>query len=178
MMTHNFKMMAEDDNRPQDEPNTLNSDTHHHNTSSQNVPHRQLIAFCVGDQYYGADITKVREIKAWSGVTPLPNTAPYILGVINLRGTIVPVQDLRKRFGQGQTEPGKTHVVIVLAHEAKWTGLLVDSVYDIINAGPDQIHDVPESAENGHGLIQGLVSHKNEMISLIDLGQLCSAKQD
>jgi purine-binding chemotaxis protein CheW len=138
-------------------------------------PIAQYIAFCTGEQCYGVNIVSVREIRAWSGVTPLPNTPPHVLGVINMRGTIVPVHDLRKRFGQGETVPGKMHVVIILDCGQKWTGILVDSVYDIVNATPDQLHDVPDSAEQSHQMIIGLLSHKDKMISLLDLGQLKSS---
>ena len=64
----------------------------------------QLIAFSIGEQTYGVEITTVREIRAWNGATPLPNTREFVRGVINLRGTIVPIFDLRARFGDGQTE--------------------------------------------------------------------------
>src|SRR5690606_3372160 len=70
---------------------------------TQNV--LQLIAFSIGEQTYGVEITTVREIRAWNGATPLPNTREFVRGVINLRGTIVPIFDLRARFGEGQTSP-------------------------------------------------------------------------
>ena len=75
----------------------------------------QLIAFSIGDQTYGVEITTVREIRAWNGATPLPNTRDYVRGVINLRGTIVPIFDLRARFGDGQTSATKNHVVVVMS---------------------------------------------------------------
>ena len=100
----------------------------------------QLIAFTVGAETYGVEITAVREIRAWSGVTTLPNTAPFVRGVINLRGTIVPVIDLRARFSQGIADPGKTHVVIVLAIGNRWAGVLVDAVSDILTVVRTDIH--------------------------------------
>ncbi|MEO8883696.1 MAG: chemotaxis protein CheW, partial [Devosia sp.] len=88
----------------------------------------QLIAFSIGEQTYGVEITTVREIRAWSGATPLPNTRDYVRGVINLRGTIVPIFDLRARFGDGLTSPTKNHVVVVMSAGNKWVGMLVDAV--------------------------------------------------
>ncbi len=92
----------------------------------------QLIAFSIGEQAYGVEITTVREIRAWNGATPLPNTKEFVRGVVNLRGTIVPIFDLRARFGAGVTEATKTHVVVVLAVGEKWIGILVDAVSDIL----------------------------------------------
>ena len=83
----------------------------------------QLIAFSIGEQTYGVEITTVREIRAWNGATPLPNTREFVRGVINLRGTIVPIFDLRARFGDGQTSPTKNHVVVVMTVGDKWVGI-------------------------------------------------------
>jgi purine-binding chemotaxis protein CheW len=98
--------------------------------ASQNT--LQLIAFSIDEQIYGVEITTVREIRAWNGATPLPNTREYVRGVINLRGTIVPIFDLRARFGDGQTQPTKNHVVVVMSVGDKWIGILVDAVSDIL----------------------------------------------
>lgn len=133
----------------------------------------QLIAFAVGNETYGVEITAVREIRAWSGVTALPNTAPFVRGVINLRGTIVPVIDLRARFGQGLAEPGKTHVVIVLAIGNRWVGVLVDAVSDILTVTRTDIHAVPDITESGEAsLLQGIVTHHDRMVSLVKIEKL------
>jgi purine-binding chemotaxis protein CheW len=133
----------------------------------------QLVAFAVGAETYGVEITAVREIRAWSGVTALPNTAPFVRGVINLRGTIVPVIDLKARFGQGLAEPGKTHVVIVLAIGARWVGVLVDAVSDILTVARGAIQPVPGAAEGSEaGLLQGLLTHDERMVGLVDTEKL------
>lgn len=133
----------------------------------------QLIAFAVGNETYGVEITAVREIRAWSGVTALPNTAPFVRGVINLRGTIVPVIDLRARFGQGLAEPGKTHVVIVLAIGSRWVGVLVDAVSDILTVTRTDIHTVPDVTDSGEtSLLQGIVTHNDRMVSLVKIEKL------
>jgi purine-binding chemotaxis protein CheW len=133
----------------------------------------QLIAFTVGAETYGVEITAVREIRAWSGVTTLPNTAPFVRGVINLRGTIVPVIDLRARFSQGIADPGKTHVVIVLAIGNRWAGVLVDAVSDILTVVRTDIHPVPDVTEGvDSGLLQGIVTHQDRMVSLVRIDRL------
>jgi purine-binding chemotaxis protein CheW len=129
----------------------------------------QLIAFSIGDQSYGVEITTVREIRAWNGATPLPNTREFVRGVINLRGTIVPIYDLRARFGEGQTAPTKNHVVVVMSVGEKWVGLLVDAVSDILTVSRDDIHAVPEGNMLDTELLSGIVTHEGRMVGLIDL---------
>src|SRR6185436_16121080 len=124
----------------------------------------QLIAFSIGDQTYGVEITTVREIRAWNGATPLPNTRDYVRGVINLRGTIVPIFDLRARFGEGQTSPTKNHVVVVMSVGDKWVGILVDAVSDILTVSKDEIHNVPEGNSVDTELLNGIVTHESRMV--------------
>lgn len=137
----------------------------------------QLIAFSIGEQVYGVEITTVREIRAWNGATPLPNTREFVVGVINLRGTIVPIFDLRARFGDGQTSPTKTHVVVVLSVGDKWVGILVDAVSDILTVSKDDIHTVPEGNSLDTDLLNGIVTHDNQMVGLIDLAAIVSGAQ-
>ena len=139
----------------------------------------QLIAFSIGEQTYGVEITTVREIRAWNGATPLPNTREYVRGVINLRGTIVPIFDLRARFGEGQTSPTKNHVVVVMSVGEKWVGILVDAVSDILTVPKDEIHAVPEGNAIDTELLNGIVTHDSRMVGLIDLHAIVSgAKLD
>jgi purine-binding chemotaxis protein CheW len=139
----------------------------------------QLIAFSIGEQTYGVEITTVREIRAWNGATPLPNTRDFVRGVINLRGTIVPIFDLRARFGEGQTSPTKNHVVVVMSVGDKWVGILVDAVSDILTVSKDDIHDVPEGNSIDTELLNGIVTHDSRMVGLIDLQAVVSgAKVD
>ncbi|WP_196260723.1 chemotaxis protein CheW [Pelagibacterium limicola] len=135
--------------------------------ASQNT--LQLIAFSIDEQIYGVEITTVREIRAWNGATPLPNTREYVRGVINLRGTIVPIFDLRARFGDGQTQPTKNHVVVVMSVGEKWIGILVDAVSDILTVSRDDIHTVPEGNSIDTELLNGIVTHESRMVGLIDL---------
>ena len=144
--------------------------------SAQNA--LQLIAFSIGEQTYGVEITTVREIRAWNGATPLPNTREFVRGVINLRGTIVPIFDLRARFGEGQTSPTKNHVVVVMSVGEKWVGMLVDAVSDILTVAKDDIHAVPEGNSIDTELLNGIVTHDSRMVGLIDLHAVVSRRQD
>lgn len=139
----------------------------------------QLIAFSIGEQTYGVEITTVREIRAWNGATPLPNTRDFVRGVINMRGTIVPIFDLRARFGDGPTLATKNHVVVVMSVAEKWVGILVDAVSDILTVSKDDIHNVPEGNSTDTELLNGIVTHENRMVGLIDLHAVVSgAKLD
>ncbi len=129
----------------------------------------QLIAFMIGEQIYGVEITTVREIRAWDGATPLPNTQEFVRGVINLRGTIVPIFDLRARFGDGITNTTKNHVVVVMSVGEKWVGVLVDAVSDILTISKKDIHKVPEGDNMDSELLNGIITHDSKMVGLIDL---------
>lgn len=138
----------------------------------------QLIAFSIGEQIYGVEITTVREIRAWNGATPLPNTREFVRGVINLRGTIVPIYDLRARFGDGQTSPTKNHVVVVMSVGDKWVGILVDAVSDILTISKDEIHSVPEGNATDTELLSGIITHESAMVGLIDLHAIVAGTKD
>src|SRR5215468_1737124 len=107
----------------------------------------QFISFAIGDDQYGVDIMAVREIKGWSQITPLPRQPDYMRGVLNLRGVMVPIIDLRCRFGQGMTEATPLHVVIVVQIGANHVGLLADRVLDIVAIDAAQIQPVPRIAQ-------------------------------
>jgi purine-binding chemotaxis protein CheW len=105
---------------------------------------RQYISLKVGPENYAIDILSVREIKGWTSTTVLPNQPEYILGVLNLRGAIVPVFDLRCRFGQGLTETTGMHVVIIVKVNDRTIGILVDAVSDILTINTADIRPVPD----------------------------------
>ena len=107
---------------------------------------KQVISFAIGDDQYGVDIMAVREIKGWSEITHLPKQPEYVRGVLNLRGVIVPIVDLRCRFGQGLTEATLLHIVIIVQIATKPIGLLADRVLDIVSFEPSQVQPVPRIA--------------------------------
>jgi purine-binding chemotaxis protein CheW len=133
----------------------------------------QLIAFSLGAQHFCVNIMSVREIRAWTGTTELPNTAAFVRGVINLRGTIVPIMDLRTRFGQGETDPTKSHVVIIVEVGDKLNGLLVDAVTDILTIREDEVQAIPETdGETQNPYLDGLIRQDDGMVALIALDRL------
>lgn len=134
----------------------------------------QFISFKIDQQEYAVDIMSVREIKGWVETTSLPNTPDFVFGVINLRGTIVPIIDLRARFHMGHTAPTKIHVVVIVAVERRVIGLLVDAVSDIITVSPEEIKPVPQvdTKGSGHELLSGLISLDNRVVSLLTLDHI------
>ena len=137
----------------------------------------EFISFAIGDEQYGVDIMAVREIKEWSGVTQLPNQPDYMRGVLNLRGVMVPIIDLRCRFGQGLTDATPVHVVIVVNIEGKTVGLLADRVLDIVPVEASRIQPVPQVSRGSKAdFLSGLVTIQDAMIALIDLSHLLSAE--
>jgi purine-binding chemotaxis protein CheW len=133
----------------------------------------QFISFAIGDDQYGVDIMAVREIKGWSEITHLPKQPDYVRGVLNLRGVIVPIIDLRCRFGQGLTEATPLHIVIIVQIGSRPVGLLADRVLDIVSLDASQIQPVPRIARGGRvDFLSGLVTVEGAMIALIDLSNL------
>lgn len=134
---------------------------------------RQFISFTIGDEEYGVDIMAIREIKGWTASTELPNTPEYMRGVINLRGAIVPIFDLRARFSGGLTQASARHVIIVVSVHDRVIGILVDAVADIITVSAADIQPVPELDHHDHsGFLTGLVTVEGRMVALLDLHQL------
>ena len=142
-------------------------------SESQDLGTSQFVAFTIGEQNYCVDIMSVREIRAWTGATPLPNTADYVRGVINLRGSIVPIVDLRTRFGQGETEPTKSHVVVIVAIEERLNGLLVDSVSDILSVSAEDVAAIPQTDVGSRvRYLDGLITEEDRMVALIALDRV------
>ncbi len=133
----------------------------------------QYVTFMVDDRSYGIEITKVREIKGWSEPTELPSAPHAMRGVLNLRGIIVPIFDLRARFGQGSTQAREEHVVIIASLGARLIGILVDAVSDILTLEPGEVLPVPEmGAGSEHRILSGLVSRDERLVALLRLEEL------
>jgi purine-binding chemotaxis protein CheW len=137
----------------------------------------EFISFAIGDEQYGVDIMAVREIKEWSGITQLPNQPDYMRGVLNLRGVMVPIIDLRCRFGQGLTDATPVHVVIVVNIDGKTVGLLADRVLDIVSIEGSQMQPVPQVSRSAQAnFLSGLVTIDSTMIALINLDNLLTQR--
>jgi purine-binding chemotaxis protein CheW len=147
-----------------------------HESSAGGAP-TQLISFAIGDDQYGVDIMAVREIKGWTDITHLPGQPDYVRGVLNLRGVIVPIIDLRCRFGQGLTAATPLHIVIIVQIAAKSVGLLADRVLDIVSLNEGQIQPVPRIAPASRAdFLSGLATIDGAMIALIELSRLLDAQ--
>jgi purine-binding chemotaxis protein CheW len=134
---------------------------------------RQLITFQLGEQVLGIDIMAIREIRAWSPATPLPNVPAYVRGVVNLRGVVLPVLDLRHRIGWGETDPTARHVIIVVRIADQLQGLIVDAVNDIVAINPDEIQPLPSMGDGGSpSFLEGLVTVDERMITIVALDRL------
>jgi len=133
----------------------------------------ELISFAIGEDQYGVDIMAVREIKGWSEINHLPGQPDYVRGVLNLRGVMVPIIDLRCRFGGGLTEATPLHVVIIVQIEGQQIGLLADRVLDIVAFESAQVQPVPTVVRNGRTeFLSGLLTIEAGMIAMIDLSHL------
>lgn len=133
----------------------------------------QFITFTLGAEEYGVDIMRVREIKGWSATTTISNAPTHVRGVINLRGIIIPIFDLKARFGMGLTDPTKMHVVIIVHTGARTVGLLADTVSDIISVEPGAIRPVPEMGlQTDENFLEGLAALDDRMVTLVSLAGL------
>jgi purine-binding chemotaxis protein CheW len=137
----------------------------------------QYLTFVCAGEEYGVDILCVQEIKGWDGVTRVPYTPPYLLGVMNLRGVIVPVIDLRTRFGVALRAPDSSTVVIVVRVRTgageKTAGIVVDAVSEVYSVSPDSIKPTPElGASSEVACVRGLTSVDGKMVMLLDIDRL------
>ena len=137
----------------------------------------QYLTFHLADEIYGIEILRVHEIKGWLPVTRVPNTPEYMRGVLNLRGTIVPIIDVRQRFNLETKPYGKTTVVIVatvrFGDRNKVMGMVVDGVSDVLNVQADEVRQAPafETAVDAD-FISGLVTVDEQMVMLLDIDRL------
>lgn len=139
---------------------------------------REYLTFAIAGQDYGVDILSVREIRGWTRETPLPNTAGGVRGVVNLRGQVIPIFDLRIRLDAEATPPTASHVVIIVEARAGIYGLLVDAVSDIVSLDEAELQPVPETVTDaGQGLLTALAARSDRMVSLLDLDRLVEGRR-
>jgi len=158
---------------------TATNDEIHQTEKPLDAVTRQYLTFLLDGEEYGVDILRVQEIKGWDKVTPIPNTRDFIQGVINLRGAVVPIIDLRRRFAKEPVAHSKTTVVIVLkvhGEKAERTmGFVVDAVSDVYTVGTDQLRPPPDFGEAEARFVKGLATVDRKMIILLDIDQLADA---
>jgi len=138
---------------------------------------RELLTFILGSEEYGIDILKVQEIRGYDTVTTIANVPKFIKGVINLRGSIVPIVDMRIKFMMGNITYDETTVVIILNIANRVLGMVVDGVSDVTLLKPDEIKPAPKFSSNLDAeYMQGLGTLDNRMIILVDIEKLMSSK--
>lgn len=134
---------------------------------------QQFLTFTIGAEEYGVDIMTVREVKGWAETTRIPNTPAYMRGVLNLRGVVIPIFDLRMRFGGERTEATEKHVVIILAVGDRIAGILVDAVSDILTANASDIKESPNTHTSlDERFVHGLIAVSERMVVILDMEKL------
>ncbi|WP_299929995.1 chemotaxis protein CheW [uncultured Pelagimonas sp.] len=130
----------------------------------------EFITFSAGGQNYCLEITQIREIRRWTPVTALPHTPDDVLGVMNLRGAVIPIFDLAARFGLGPTPGNERNVVIVAAVNGTTIGLLVESVSEILSVEKSAIQETPDiKSEATKHSIRGMISVNDTMVRVVNL---------
>lgn len=154
--------------------------------SDLDVDHRlkeeELLTFVCDEQEYGVDILRVQEIRGWDNVTRVPGVPHYVRGVLNLRGTIVPIIDLRRRFGLDPVDYGDTTVIVVLQvkeeDRVRVMGIVVDAVSDVCRMKSDEVQETPDmgaSAATDH--IRGMITRDENLIIILDIDRLLNSPE-
>ncbi|MDF1854078.1 chemotaxis protein CheW [Pseudooceanicola sp.] len=139
----------------------------------------ELLTFRVAEQEYSLDIMSVREIRGWTRATPMPHAPSYMRGVINLRGTVLPVMDLALRLNLPSQEANARNVIIVVTLNGSLTGLLVDAVSDIVAMAVDDLHAPPDMATDPHmAVVRALTVINDRMIRVLDLAAVIPNRSD
>lgn len=138
---------------------------------------QQVLTFVLGSETYGVDILRVREIRGWSAVTQIPQAPPHVLGVLNLRGSIVPIVDLRMRFDLERAEYTALTVIIVLSIQSRGGrrdfGVVVDGVSEVVTVDQAQVKAPPElGSRSATEHIRGLLPVSDRMVVLLDIDRL------
>ena len=133
----------------------------------------QFVTFSLADEEYGVDIMKVQEIIGYQGFTKIPNLPPFIKGVLNLRGTVVPVLDLRAKFVLEEKEYNKFTVIILLTVLGRIMGMIVDSISDVVSFSDEEMEDTPNFGSQIHTkFIKGMGKKDGNFVILLDIDKV------
>lgn len=144
---------------------------------SEIAPIKQLefVTLVAGGQNFCIEITQIREIRRWTPVTILPHSPDHVLGVINLRGAVIPIIDLAAKLGFAKIQPTERHVIIIAAIEERIVGLLVESVSEILGVSSDMVRETPRGPEDTTTRsILGIIPVDDDMTKIIGLNALLS----
>jgi purine-binding chemotaxis protein CheW len=157
---------------------SMNTETASNTSNGGRVAGGEYLTFVLGDEEYGLEILKVQEIRGYDTVTQIANTPDFIKGVVNLRGKIVPIVDLRIKFHLGKVVYDEFTVVIILNLGGRVVGIVVDGVSDVMALKEDQIRDVPSLVTSiDTKYIVGLATVEQQMLILVDIEQLMSSQE-
>ncbi len=131
---------------------------------------QQYLTFTLSEQEFGIEILSVQEIRNYSTVTPIPNAPREVRGVINLRGAVVPIVDLKSALGMDASDHDKFSVIIVVNIDSRAVGLIVDAVSDVVDVSPEDVEQTPAMlTQSGNSVVQGIAKSEDRLISLLDL---------
>lgn len=134
---------------------------------------QQFLTFLLDDQEYGLEIFKIREIRGYAPITPIPNVPPHVRGVMNLRGTVLPVIDLRMKFNLPAVEYNKFTVIVIATVGDKTVGLLVDAVSDVLMVADKDIREAPDfGAAVDTRFINGVFESRERLTVALNLEEL------
>ncbi|MBI5855944.1 MAG: chemotaxis protein CheW [Nitrospirae bacterium] len=135
----------------------------------------QYLTFILGEEHYGVDILRVQEIKGYTAVTRIPSTPAFIKGVLNLRGTIVPIVDLRTKFGMEKVDTTMFTVIVVVVVRDRVMGIVVDAVSDVLNIAAKEIQPPPNfGAKVDTSFIHSMAKSGDKLITLLDIDRVLS----
>ncbi len=138
----------------------------------------QVVAFCLGEEEYAVDIQKLREVVKYVNITPLPHAADFIEGIINLRGDVIPVIDLRKRFGIGTYEVDTKTRIIIVEIFGNLLGFVVDEVTEVLHFAGEQIQDPPQGMlEEDNDYIEGIGKQDSRLIIILDPEKIINSEE-
>ena len=138
----------------------------------------QFLTFALGQEEYGVEILKIQEIKGFSAITPLPNAPAYIKGVLNLRGTIVPIVDLRKKFGMPEEAYTTFTVIVVVRVQGQVMGFIVDAVSDVLTVTGADIQPTPDlQGQVDTSFLTGLAKAREKLVILLDIDKVLTTAE-
>jgi purine-binding chemotaxis protein CheW len=150
-------------------------------TNEHNVSHEliQLVSFHLDNEEYGVEVLKVREIIRMVNITHMPNTPPFVEGIINLRGKVIPIISMRKRFGLNDAENDHQTRIMIMDVGGELVGFTVDAVSEVIRVSASEIQPSPSVASSGVGqeYIAGVINHGDRLLVLLSLHMMFSNEE-
>jgi len=138
----------------------------------------QYVTFYIGKGIYGIETKKIREITSMTEIIKVPNTLPFMKGVIDLRGTVVPLVDIRIRFNMDIIDYGKDTVIIIIEIEDRLAGIIVDSVSDVIEMSLADIQNIPQfNADIDRDSVSGIGKKGDDLIVVLDVASILSVEE-